>query len=112
MKTDWARLSETLWARSGGACERCGCGLISPDHADRHHRRLRSGGGKHGITNLVLLCPTCHHRRVHAYPTIAMRDGWIVSRYREPADVPVYLARYGWVLLTPDGGVTPAAEAA
>lgn len=39
-----------------------------------HHRRRRSQGVDHDLSNLVLLCDL-HHREVHDYPTRAYYAG-------------------------------------
>lgn len=105
MKTDWRHLSEVLWERSGHGCEHCGCGLASPDHAHRHHRKLRSAGGQHTIPNLLLLCSLCH-QRAHARPTMAKHEGTIVPSWGQPERVPVFHALHGLVWLLPDGTVS------
>lgn len=110
--TDWTALNEKLWARSGGACERCGKFLVSPDRAERHHRRLRSGGGRDELANLLMLCALCHTTAsptsVHANVTQAKRDGHIVTKYRDPSPVPVLHALHGWIVLDNHGGFTPS----
>jgi len=103
-RPDWRALSDTLWIRSSGRCERCGWCFLTPDDGERHHRRLRSAGGRHELPNLVLLCRSCH-TWAHGHPHDAMDAGWIVSRYgRDPGRVPVKHAWHGMVLLTADGG--------
>lgn len=42
-----------------------------------HHRRLRSQGGTHSPTNLVVLCPG-HHREVHDNPARGYACGLLV----------------------------------
>ena len=110
--TNWPKLTEKLWERSGGACERCGRLLVSPDRAERHHRRLRSGGGRDELANLLLLCAACHTTAsptsVHANVAEAKKHGWIVTRYRDPSPVPVLHALHGWVVLDNDGTFTPS----
>lgn len=72
-------------------CVRCGRAV---GRFSLHHRRMRSHpfDGLHEPSNLILLCgsgTTGCHGWVHAHPKEAMRDGWLVSAYRDPARVPV-----------------------
>jgi hypothetical protein len=73
-----------------------------------HHRRLRGmggtvAGGSHDAANGVALC-AYHHSWAHRYPWRAERLGLIVSRYREPAEVPLELDGRGTRLwLSADG---------
>jgi ribosomal protein S27AE len=101
-KTDWAAISDALWVRSNGACERCGSFLLDADHAHRHHRKLRSQGGGHHVANLVLLCTLCHGA-VHAHPTKAKHAGFIVAGWAQPEKVPVFHSLLGLVWLADDG---------
>ena len=102
-KTDWMAISDALWTRSFGGCEKCGHGLMSSDEGARHHRLLRSAGGRHELSNLVLLCHPCH-RWVHGNPLAATKAGWIVSRYgRTPLETPLEHAWHGPVLLADSG---------
>ena len=77
----------------------------------RHHRRLRSHPwpGLHEPSNLILLCGSgsdgCHGY-VHAHPSEARVNGWMVSGFEEhPELVPVRTIR-GWMLLDNNGGKT------
>jgi hypothetical protein len=61
-------------------------------------------GGKHTLSNLVLLCTKCHGL-VHRDEFLASLDGWIAWH---DADVTPVLRQGrgrgpGWVLLVPDG---------
>lgn len=73
-----------------------------------HHRRLRGTGGtaasgSHDAANGVALC-TWHHAWAHRYRGKAEPQGLIVSRYRDPAEVPLVLDGRGTRLwLTADG---------
>lgn len=102
MATDWVAITEALLARCGGYCERCGFGVHSYA-AHRHHRRLRSQGGKDTMDNLVYLCPSCH-QWVHQYPKDATAEGFIVPSWADPEDTPVYINRLRMnVWLLPEG---------
>lgn len=110
-RTNWSAINEKLWTRSGGACEKCGVGLADVGAGERHHRKLRSGGGKDDCANVVLLCTSCHTagpQAVHRRVADALRDGMIVSKYRDPAAVPIQLALHGWATLNSDGTFTPS----
>ena len=92
------------------ACARCGVEIWN--NGSRHHRKLRSRGGGDEVSNGVLLCgsgTTGCHGWAHANPAEATRLGLIVSRWMNPADVPILHALYGWVLLNDEGTATPCA---
>jgi hypothetical protein len=80
------------------------CGSAGPLHI--HHRRRRSQGGGESWGNLVTLCAACHDW-VHAHPSAARGDGWLLARGTVAEQVPV--PHYGWpaseVLLCGDGTV-------
>lgn len=54
----WAKASIRHY---GNRCERCAWDAA---RCDVHHREKKSEGGKHTISNAVVLCPNCH-RIVH-----------------------------------------------
>jgi hypothetical protein len=103
--------------RSHGWCERCGSGLgpIRGDHWHAHHRVLRGMGGSQlaqlgEVSNCAVLCASCHDW-VHGTNnrTEAEASGWIVSRYQDPAAIPMLVQLPGRSrrvrrLLTSDGG--------
>jgi len=43
-----------------------------------HHRLRRSQGGTDTPDNLVALCATCHHERIHGHPEAAFAAGWLL----------------------------------
>lgn len=104
-----AEVRDLVWERARGCCERCGRGLErGAGGYSLHHRRLRSAGGSHLPTNLVLLCgsgTTGCHGRMHANPGWAQKHGWIVPRWEDPAEVPLRLAWHGLCGLLEDGGL-------
>jgi hypothetical protein len=83
-----------------------------------HHRKLRSRGGPHTVSNLITLSgsgTTGSHGYMHGNPLIATRHGFIVPAWIDDVStVPILLAdRYGrkaWALLPDDGTTTPLAE--
>lgn len=91
----------TLWLRSHGRCERCG-GDLDQSGMEAHHRKLRSQGGGHDLTNLLALCPACH-RWCHDHPSVARFSGWIVPRVSDPAARGVQLHDGRTVRLLEDG---------
>ena len=94
--------------RSRGRCELCG-----DRAAHTHHRRPRGMGSSRDEatnqpSNLLRVCAACHgqieSRRAEAYGF-----GWLVSRWSDPAVVPVLVGRGSrWVQLTVDGGYADA----
>lgn len=100
----YADCRRTIWGRCKGHCELCGCAL-GFESMHSHHRLLRSAGGKDCPSNLLALCYRDHMHTIHAHPTRAMENGWIISRYEKfsPAEVPVVL-KAGTFLLDSQGG--------
>lgn len=70
--------------RSGGLCE-LQCGRTA---TEVHHRKLRSQGGRHELSNLLHLCSK-DHREAHDNPELAYALGWLVHSWERPEDVPV-----------------------
>jgi len=97
-------VTDQVDARDAQRCVKCGRPLAG---GSRHHRQLRSQGGKHTVQNLVLMCgsgTTGCHGWTHAHPVVAADMGWIVLSWEEPDEKPMLTWR-GWVLLTADGGM-------
>lgn len=105
---------EAVKARSGGICEGCGRRRAS----DIHHRRYRSRGGGHELSNLLHLCggpagmaggnyAGCHGTAHTARGEVL---GWSVeSGINQPHTYPVvYRNIRGWLS---DDGFTPAGDA-
>ena len=97
--------------RAGGACERCGIPFHSVVFSSLHHRTPRGMGGTRNPrlnlpSNLVAICgsgTTGCHGDVESYRKLAVKEGYIVSRYEEPAEQPIYLHLWGWTYLTDEG---------
>lgn len=107
---DWARLTNALEQRSGGFCEACGRRRLEYN-SHRHHRRLRSQGGKDTLDNLVIICRECH-QLIHEQPKQSIAEGFIVPSWALPAQVPIMNPRFRVagvdtpirpVFLTPEG---------
>lgn len=97
-----ARQRAKLHERSGGECEICG----KPAN-NAHHRKNRSQGGNHDLSNLLLLCgsgTTGCHGWATEHPADARKGGWSTWRSDDPLKVPV-LYRNTWVRLDNDGNV-------
>ena len=92
--------------RSGSVCEICSRARAT----EVHHRKNRSQGGQWTPENCLHLCSE-HHRHITTHPQAAREQGWAVPSFRDPADVPVWVARRGYVLLT-DTGTYEELEAA
>lgn len=101
MTTIPKRVRDTVHDRAGGRCE--GCGEFRP--LELHHRRFRSRGGKHTVSNLVALCGWGNHTGCHgrAHNPDAP-EGWAISQYEKRPDIAVAFESVdGLVHLTDDG---------
>lgn len=89
--------------RSGGLCERCA--QLPAAHV--HHRQLRSQGGSDLPSNLLHICSPCHVT-IHAQPSTAYENGWMVRSWADPAATAVRTRPWGGpaqlVFLHDDGG--------
>lgn len=89
-------------------CDRCG---LSVRHPQYHHRRPRGMGGSDNTiiglaSNALLLHPNCHEW-IERNRTAAVKNGWLVRSWDDPADVPIL--RCGeWMFLNTDGSMSPA----
>lgn len=82
-------------------------------HWSVHHRVPRGMGGTRSARvnqppALMVVCGSattgCHHR-IESDRAEALRSGWLVSRYADPANVAVLIDRGSrWVYLTASGG--------
>ena len=104
-----AKTREAVKARSGGICEGCGRRRAS----EIHHRRYKSRGGGHELSNLLHLCGSGNHTGCHgtAHTEHGERLGWSVeSGVSAPS---AYLVEYrdvrGW--LDDEGGFSPVGAA-
>lgn len=111
-----AAVRNTVKARAGMCCERCGVSVAAAWY-EVHHRRPRQMGGDtrpetNLPSNLLLLCmPRCHSE-VESSRQISYERGWLVHAEHNPAVQPVWLAGRGLVLLRADGSTSPYREAA
>jgi HNH endonuclease len=96
-----------LYERSNRACEMCDRAPAT----EAHHRKNRSQGGRWSPENLIHVCHSCHVH-VTTNPAAAREQGWAVGRNFTPAEVPVWIAGRGRVLLDASGGVTPTEKRA
>lgn len=78
--------------RGGGSCARCGKYGVQRDH-----RKNRSQGGLTVLSNLQLLCPTCHQWKTEN-PTAAVLEGFAVPGWARPETWPAWHIGIGWVL--------------
>jgi hypothetical protein len=113
-----SRLAEQVWTdpstigaqvaeRDDWRCFRCGRNVHSfPSNC--HHRMLDGAGGPDSAENRITLCGSgtqlCHGW-VHNNVTESQENGWLISRFTDPADIPgirVMRHGHGWVYLTSD----------
>lgn len=110
-----AAVRNTVKARAGMCCERCGVSVAAAWY-EVHHRRPRQMGGDtrpetNLPSNLLLLCmPRCHSE-VESSRQISYERGWLVRAGHNPATSPVWIAGRGWTYLR-DNGTYAAAERA
>jgi hypothetical protein len=105
----WSAVRSVVWERCGGRCERCGTALNRAGW-QCHHRKFRSRGGRHSVSNAVALCSACHtgsSRAVHRDLAGAAASGYAVSALSDPALVPVRLFDGRLVRLGHDGTYIP-----
>lgn len=101
------RARRLVRARTGDdqdLCETC----LTEVGTDWSHRKRRSQGGLWCPSNGLWQGRTCH-RLTDSGSAQAEHYGWHLRRHQDPLTTPVYLARHGWVLLDPNGGMTPCA---
>jgi len=64
----------------------------------KHHRKMRSQGGKGSPSNIIKVSPELHSL-IHAHPEAAYKHGLLVKSYDNPheipVDVPSFLAELG-----------------
>lgn len=99
----WTAVRKVVWERCGGRCELTG-ERLDPATWQAHHRKFRSRGGQHSVTNAVALTPTAH-RGVHQRgQRVAQDRGFVVASTADPGEVPVRLFDGRLVRLTTSGG--------
>lgn len=100
-------LRDALWQRSGGLCEACGQSMRGGD-AHVHHRKRRSQGGEHSVTNCLLVHGRCHNG-IHAHPAPSYDAGFLVRATEQPGRKRLALHFERWVRLTREGTYVEAA---
>lgn len=102
-----AKVVEIVQERANGYCETCG-GSAQLSMA-LHHRKLRSRGGGHTVSNLISVHHGCHNLNtdsIHLSPGNAQNKGWIVASWQEPEETPFAKPDGSHVLLHQDGSIT------
>ena len=79
---------QSVTTRAEGFCEAMIRGVCNgrPEHL--HHRQLRSRGGGDTVENLTAVCHRCHDW-IHRHPKESTALGLMVSRWADPAEVPM-----------------------
>jgi hypothetical protein len=102
---------QTVWARSGGYCERCGKAIGSLPMSVHHRKPRRMGGTSdpsvNTPANLAVLCgsgTTGCHGEIESHRTEAYAEGWLLYAGQDPAEIPVRLRGGPMIFLTAEGG--------
>jgi len=98
-------------SRAAYKCERCGIPLSQGFYYSLHHRTPRGMGGTKAErlnlpSNLVAICgsgTTGCHGFIESNRVMADDEGWLVSRYEESAEIPLFIYGVGWRYLTDEG---------
>lgn len=85
--------------RQNNQCARCGSA------GAQHHHRMRRREGGHGKANIVYLCAT-DHRWVHANPTAAQEQGYIIPIHVETISAVPIKTFMGWMTFDDVGGAS------
>ncbi|MHC9647376.1 HNH endonuclease [Corynebacterium diphtheriae] len=96
-------VAEAVISRSRGACEAMNSQSCTGLGQPLHHRRMRSQGGSHEVTNLIYVCSGCH-QWIHGHPKESYKAGWLVRSVHDPSSTPVQYRNRQADLLE-DGGV-------
>lgn len=103
--------SKALMAqRSRGECEVAWPNVCMDTVETFHHRRPRGRGGSKlpstsRVSNGLSICRGCHSFIETRERGRAIKLGFIVSQWAEPADVKVFYRHEYWVLLADDGSI-------
>lgn len=99
-----AKNRRSVEQRSGFVCEGCG----NREATEIHHRKYKSRGGGHEVSNLIHLCGWGNHTGCHgvAHSAEGHELGWSCSSWSVASRVPL-LYRGTLVLLTDEGGTKP-----
>jgi 5-methylcytosine-specific restriction endonuclease McrA len=82
------RAKPLLRARSGGFCEVRAWNRCQTLGTQVHHRKRRSQGGAHALSNCLWVCFACH-TFIHMAGGKAYDQGWLVRSGDDPAEIPV-----------------------
>jgi 5-methylcytosine-specific restriction endonuclease McrA len=68
-----------------------------------HHVTFRSQGGKNEMSNLILLCTTCHHTKAHGpdarkYAQLFRAHIWLTYLRGRTLPWETMIRRYGWMV--------------
>ncbi len=104
--------------REDGCCGSCGRPVEAVGAWVHQHRRARGMGGSKAadtgsVVNGVLQCGTATtfcNGYTETHPTWALAMGYRVPQGADPALIPIWIARAGWVLLEPDGTYQPVED--
>ena len=99
---------KVIRTRAQDRCELCGTRCTD---GQIHHRRPRGMGGtknllSRSVSNGLYVHFRCHHM-IEMNRAKALENGWLIRQSDDPESEPVRL-HSGWVVLNPDGSVSPS----
>ena len=99
---------KVIRTRAQDKCELCGTRCTD---GQIHHRKPRGMGGtknqaSRSISNGLYVHFRCHHM-IEMNRAKALENGWLIRQSGDPELEPVRL-HSGWVVLNPDGSVSPS----
>lgn len=110
-----AAVRDIISDRSGGVCELLIPMVCTGMAQVMHHRRPRGIGGTRRVdtnqpSSALHICDACHRHLETVERGVARSNGWLVSQYASPVNVPVFYRGRVRLLLTNEGGFAPILE--
>lgn len=94
-----------IYERCQGRCEKCGASMVFASMV-LHHRIRKAQGRSDDPSNLLAVTATCHTLgtdSIHLNPENSYKNGWLIHKGGNPAEVPILLYGKMLIYLEPDG---------